>query len=353
MNTPFGRGLWSRATAVALLALCLLLAACGDDDAAVDADTAADADLAETAEPTDTNDSAGAAGPVVIDNCDFEVTVDGPPQRAVTMNQAATEIMLALGLEDHMVGTAYLDDEILPELADAYDAVPVLSDEYPSTEALYDVEPDFVYGSYATAFGDTAAGARDELADVGIASYLSIGGCPSFRESGEPLAFDDVFGEIRDIATIFGVTERGEELIAEQQAMLDEAEITDQDITVMWWDGQADAPTVGACCGAPGMLMTALGLTNAYNDESGSWATINWEQVISDDPDIIILVEASWDPAADKEAHLRADPALSDLSAVANDRLVEIPFSATTPGVRNAPALAQLSEDIRSLDLGS
>jgi iron complex transport system substrate-binding protein len=39
------------------------------------------------------------------------------------MNQAATEIMLALGLHDRMVGTAFLDDSILPEFAEAYKTI--------------------------------------------------------------------------------------------------------------------------------------------------------------------------------------------------------------------------------------
>lgn len=333
MNTPSRRGARHRAVALTL-AIALFAAACGNDD-----DSPGDAAPTTTEAPT----------PDSIENCGVEVPVGDPPQRAVTMNQAATEVMLALGLEDVMVGTAYLDDEILPELVDAYDSVPVLADGYPSTEALYDAEPDFVYGSYASAFAEDAAGERDELTELGIGSYLSIGGCAEFRESGVELEFDHVFDEIREVATIFGVPERAEEIIAEQQDLLTAAGLDGgSDIAIMWWDGQSDAPSVGACCGAPGMLMRSLGVNNLYDSESGSWAGINWEQVVADDPDVIVLVEADWDPAEEKEAHLRSDPALQDLSAVVGDRLVVIPFSDTTPGVRNAPALARLAEDIRS-----
>ena len=75
------------------------------------------------------------------------------------MNQPATEIMLALGLQDRMVGTAYLDDEVLPEYA-AYARVPVLAKEYPSKEKLLEAEPDFVYTSFNSAFSDEGAGDR-------------------------------------------------------------------------------------------------------------------------------------------------------------------------------------------------
>lgn len=356
MITPSRRGGHTR-LAIACLFSLTLVAACGSDDESAESESTP-APLVETTEAPETTatepTTAPSAGgfPLTLENCGVKVTVDSPPERAVTMNQAATEVALALGLEDQLVGTAYLDDEIIPEFADAYAAIPVLSDEYPSTEVLFAAEPDFVYGSYASAFADEAAGDRAALQAAGVGSYLSIGGCPSFRESGEALAFDDVFGEFADVAAIFGASEEGEELVSEQQELVASADVSGLgDLTVLWWDDALDAPSVGACCGAPAMLMTALGVTNEFGGEPGSWATVNWEQVVADDPDVIVLVDASWSLAADKEAHLRSDPALQNLSAVVNDRLVTIPFSATTPGVRNAPAVADLAEAIRALDL--
>lgn len=54
--------------------------------------------------------------PIGITNCGVQSWIPSPPKRAVTMNQGTTEVMLALGLEDRMAGTAYLDDYIWPEL---------------------------------------------------------------------------------------------------------------------------------------------------------------------------------------------------------------------------------------------
>ncbi|MGE3619725.1 MAG: ABC transporter substrate-binding protein [Acidimicrobiia bacterium] len=319
-----------------LVAAGLLAGACGDDG--------------DDAAGTTTTTAGGTPG--VVENCSVEVAAADPPERAVTMNQAATEVVLSLGLEDRLAGTAYLDDEILPELADAYEDVPVLAEEYPSREALLDADPDFVYASYASAFGDEAAGSREDLATIDVGSYLSPAACPDFRETGEPLTFDMVVQEVRDIATIFGVTEAGEALIAEQEELVEDAAFdADDEISVLWWDDALEAPSVGACCGAPGMMMTALGLDNVFDDVEGGWAEVNWEEVVEADPDVIVLVDASWSTAADKEAHLRGDAALRDLTAVVEDRLVTIPFSATTPGIRVAPALGELGEAIRALDL--
>lgn len=155
--------------------LILILSACAVPVAPI-ADSTATPEIVPHDAPT-----GDSSFPVTIENCDLTTTYDAPPQRAVTMNQAATEIMLALGLEDQMVGTAYLDDAILPQYESAYASIPILSDNYPSQEVLFGVEPDFVYGVYRSAFNDEAAGSRAELAELGIASYLSV--CATLRGS--------------------------------------------------------------------------------------------------------------------------------------------------------------------------
>lgn len=39
--------------------------------------------------------------------------------------------MLSLGLEDRMVGTSYLTDPVLPDLAEPYESAPVAGEMYP------------------------------------------------------------------------------------------------------------------------------------------------------------------------------------------------------------------------------
>ena len=90
--------------------------------------------------------------PVSIENGGTFTTYTHSPKRAFTMNQAATQIMLALGLHDRMVGTAFLDDAILEEYADAYAAIPVRTTGYPSRDELIDAKPDFVYAAFESAF---------------------------------------------------------------------------------------------------------------------------------------------------------------------------------------------------------
>ncbi|MDM9385279.1 hypothetical protein QUB80_32000 [Chlorogloeopsis sp. ULAP01] len=110
--------------------------------------------------------------PATLKNCDLTITYNQPPQRVVTMTQAATEVMLALGLEKHMVGTAYLDNPILPEYQQAYSTIPVLAQKYPSQEVFLGVEPDFVLSTFKSAFEKQAIGSREDLLKLGIHSYL-------------------------------------------------------------------------------------------------------------------------------------------------------------------------------------
>ncbi|MEU5945295.1 ABC transporter substrate-binding protein [Micromonospora sp. NPDC047465] len=327
------RSTLSRRVAAPLSVLLVLLGACATDD-----------------------DPAPASGaPATLTNCGTPVTVAAPPQRAVTLNQPATEIMLALGLADRMAGTAYLDDAILPEHAAAYASVPVLSGKYPAKEKLLETAPDFVYASFHSAFGDEGVGDRAALAELGIGTYLSPAGCPKQHRPGK-LTVEDVFAEIRDVAAVFGVPERAERLIADHRARIAAAAARldgTRDVSVLWWDAGTDAPSVGACCGSPNMIMSAVGVDNAFGDLAGGWADTSWESAVARDPDAIVLVDATWDPAAAKQAFLARHPTLKDLPAVAGQRFVVVPFSSTSAGVRAVLGVEALAAGVAQLPAGA
>ncbi len=132
-------------------------------------------------EAADKPAKAAPGFPYTVTNCGVQSTFQAPPKRVVTMNQHVTEIMLALGLEKSLVGTAYLDDAVLPAYKKAYDSVPVLAEEYPSKEALLAANPDFVYGGYASAFDAKNGSSRDDLKKAGISTRLNTEYCPPAR----------------------------------------------------------------------------------------------------------------------------------------------------------------------------
>jgi iron complex transport system substrate-binding protein len=164
----------------------------------------------------------------------------------------------------------------------------------------------------------------------------------------ETVTIDDVFGEIRDVGRIFGVEDRAEALIAELQAELDAISEalpeTDEPLKVFWYDSGVDEVYAGACCGAPSMIMDLLGVENIFEDAAGSWATVSWEEVVARDPDLIVLVNASWDTAESKIETLTSNPAYADIAAVQNENWVVIDFSYTSPNVRNVAAVRMIAE---------
>ncbi len=298
-----------------------------------------------------TGHSANTQGfPITIENCGLTITVDAPPQRAVTMNQSATEIMLALDLQDKMVGTAYIDDKILPEYADAYNKIPVLSDQYPSQEILFDIEPDFIYGSFASAFDDSAAGPREELMKLGIAAYLSPFSCEDTSLRPTVATMDIVYREILDIGRIFGVSDRAEALVNEMKADLEAVKTTvsqvDTPMSVFWFDSGDDQPFVGAGSGVPNLLIELAGGKNIFSDVEGSWATVSWEEVIARDADAIVVIEADWSTAQEKIDLLTNTPTYAGMKAVQAEHFIIIPFSNTTAGVRNATTVRMVAKGL-------
>lgn len=294
---------------------------------------------------------AGSEGfPLEITSCGRTTVLEQPVSAGVTLNQGATEVALALGLEDRLVGTAYLDDAVQPALRQAYEAVPVLAAEYPTQEQLLAVEPDFAYASYASALEATAVGAPAELERLGVASYLSPFGCA--EESDRPEAsFEAVWAEVDDVAAAFGVPERAADLRAEQQRQLAGVEqaAAGDGLRVLWYDSGDKTPYVGAGDGGPQLVLDAVGATNVFGEVAGSWADGSWEDVVAADPDVVVLADAGWSSAAEKRAYLERDPVLRDLTAVREGRFITVPFSESTVGVRLVDGAASVAEQLARL----
>ncbi len=323
---------------LAMLAAILLLAACGGDDSEEAQGGESAAVSVENCGTTTGEDSQGA----------FPVsshTYTEAPSRAVTMNQHTTELMLALGLQDRMAGTAYIDDFILPELKEAYDSVPVLADEYPSKEVLLGSEPDFIYAGFASAFRETAAGPQADLEELGIPSYLTLAIC---REEADSM--QDIYDDISNISRIFEVTKRGEALVASMkediESVTSKVDSSGTPVRAFLYDSGDDAPFTSVCCSMFTNLIELAKAKNIFDDVGGRWATVNWEEVIERDPEVIVLIEAVWSTTQEKMDFLTTNEALADITAVKERRFVTINFSSMMPGIRNPEAIRTLAEGI-------
>lgn len=274
-----------------------------------------------------------AAGfPLTMTNCGVMTTYQRPPQRAVTLNQHVTEIMLALGLEKSMVATAYLDDRILPEYENAYKGIKVLAEEYPSYEALLSVEPDFVYGGFDSAFDEKEGRGRAVLAKVGISSRVNGEECPA-----GPVTVAQVEEEVRAVGRIFGVSDRAERQVVAMRGVLDgvKAKIGRvEPVKVFVYDsGDKTAFTAGGA-GIGNEMIKLAGGTNLFGDLGKAWGNVSFEQVAERAPEMIVIYDYGDQSVEAKKKFLLGNPALKDVPAIKNQRFAVLPLSSAVLGVR-------------------
>lgn len=288
------------------------------------------------------------SAPVTVDNCGVEVTFDAAPERVVTIKSSTTELLLALGLGDRIVGTAFQDGPVPEEFeAEAAD-IPIISDKVPSAEVALELEPDLIYAGWESNFSADGVGERSELQSLGVNTYVAPSACRSVAPP--KVTWDAVFGEISEVASIFRVD--ASELIADQQervdALLDAQPGLER--TVLWYSSGTDTPYVGAGLGAPQLILETVGLTNIAGDVEASWAPLNWEVVVDTDPAFIVLVDAAWNTAESKIEMLESNPATANLTAVKFSRYLIVPFAATEAGVRSIEAAESLRDQLDTLD---
>ena len=293
-------------------------------------------------------DPSSGAEAVSFDNCGFDLTLDAAPERIVTIKSTSTELLLALGLGNRIIGTAFQDGPLPSSLAPST-SLKEIAPQMPSEEALLDLEPDFVYAGWESAFTPDAAGDRDELADLGIGTYVSPAACKEAEYKPAKLTFDDLFDEITEAGRVFGADSEASDLIADQKEQLATVEADTTGKSVLWWSSGDDTPYVGAGIGAPQMMLEQLGLTNIAADVNDTWSPLSWEAIVAANPDVIVLVDASWNTAAAKKEFLATNPATANITAVKNQAYLVIPFPAAEAGVRSVPATVDLASQLKAL----
>lgn len=55
-----------------------------------------------------------------------------------------------------------------------------------------------------------------------------------------------------------------------------------------------------------------------------TWSTVSWEKVIELDPEVIVINDYGSVSLEEKISQLKDDPALADISAIKNDRIISV-----------------------------
>ncbi len=308
--------------------------------------TACTATSAPHAAPSTAPNSASAS----IDNCGVTVPLADPPQRVVTIKSTSTEMLLALGLGDRIVGTAFQDGPVPAKWSAEAADLPVLAEKVPSEEVVLGTNPDFVYAGWESNFSADGAGTRAELASLGIRTYVSPSACKEAAYQPKRLTFDDIDREINQIAALFGVDDAA--LLAQQHDTLKSIHKDNRGLSALWFSSGSDIPYVGAGIGAPQLILDTIGVRNIAANVNDTWASYNWESVVAANPDVIVLVDASWSTQQKKIGVLEGNPATAKLDAVKNHRYLIVPFAASEAGVRTADAAAELATQLKAISFG-
>ncbi|MGR3433924.1 MAG: ABC transporter substrate-binding protein [Shimia sp.] len=295
--------------------------------------------------------AATAASAATVQSCDRTVTFDAPPARAISNDVNLTEMMLVLGLADRMVGyTGISGWKTLDETMRAgVEALPELSAKYPTKEVIVGADADFFFAGWNYGMKVGGEVTPQTLAPFGIQVYELTESCAHVMDKGKA-SLDDMYVDLTNLGTIFGVEDRAEALVEGYRAELaafTEGLATDDPPRVFVYDSGEDAPFTAGRYAMPTALIEAAGGRNVMDDFEKSWATVTWEEVVERDPEVIVIVNYGSVTAEEKRAFMMENPAFADMAAVRNDRFVTLQYVEATPGPRNIAAVKTLAAAFR------
>jgi iron complex transport system substrate-binding protein len=317
-------------------------------------------DASPRSERTSEATSEGATDyPLTLKNCGVDVTYEQAPQRAVTLNQSAAEILISLGVGDRVVGTGYEIDTVPAEIAQAYEAIPLLSGsgEFVPHEKLLAAQPDFVYSSFASFFSAAESGERAELHELGVPTYLTQFDC-SLHDAVAGVSFEMLYQEYKALGAIFDVPSAAAKLVAQQQAVVKDGLATAEGIQgtpkLMWFYSTYDGtPYAAGPGGLPQHVTELVGAENVFDDASTKWPEVSWDEVAARNPDVIVLADLTrgkpGDSAKEKIEILKKDPLTSQLGAVRNDRFIVVPGRYMDPSYGSVHAVPAVADGLVEL----
>ncbi|MBD2847812.1 ABC transporter substrate-binding protein [Paenibacillus sp. IB182496] len=321
------------AAGAALMLTAGLLAGCGSGEQPEERRDAAQDNIQDNA---DHGDQAAAYAPVTVDNYGREVTVEDKPSKVLTLGPNASELFVALGLSDLVIGNS-LDNHsrgALPEYEEAYARIPELTYGSATREAVVTSGADFIYG-IDWEFGGDALDV-EELAGLGMTTYMNSAS-----------TLEEMYGEIRDLGRIFEIEGEAEAFVADQQARI--AAVQEQvgqreAIDVLVYDSGGDGVFTAGAPNFETLLIELAGGRNVFDDiEDQQWTTVSYEEVLRRQPEVIVIHDYDAPSLEQKIADIQADPALSQLAAVQAERFVPISLESVLPGGRMAYTVESLA----------
>ena len=281
----------------------------------------------KTAETTPAPTAAQAQSghyPVTVTNYNYAgepvtYTYEKAPEKVIAVYQGCIETMIALGLEDHVLASYGLDNEVKDEWKDGFAQMNYDETVFaPDKETVTLLEPDMIF-SWGSYFSDERLGDVYGWNEKGVATYMNSNTAP-----GGARTLENEYTDILNIGKIFDVEERAQALVDEMQAQVADTLAAAEGreavrVAVVEPTASGTITNYGANTLA-GDMVTALGgeLAKPEGSEMGK------EDLVACDPDVIFVVYMAYrgdDPEtvmAEQLAAIQDDPAFASLSAVQN-----------------------------------
>ena len=295
--------------------------------------TATQALATDTAIPA----SATPAAITLTDDLSRSVTLAGPAQHIVSLAPSNTEILYALGAGAALVGRDDYSD-FPPEATQ----VPSIGNEYPhvNAETIVALHPDLVLAAGVTSPEDIAA-----LTKLGLTVYAT----------GSAASLDDIYRDIQSLGTLVGKAEAAKTLVDSMRARVAAVQTKVAAASahpIVFYELDATDPAKPWTAG-PGsfvdQLLTLAGGTNAGNIAKDQYAQLSLEQLVSENPDIIVLGSANF--GGQTPALVAARPGWQDIKAVKNHTVYTFDDNLVSrPGPRVADGLEKLAALIHPED---
>lgn len=264
----------------------------------------------------------------VTDDAGNEVTFEEVPETIVSLQPSNTEILFALGVGDRIVGATEYDTypkEAL-EIERVSDSVAF------NAERITELNPDVVI---AYTIGQKEA--LQLLEEAGLKVFVI--------ESAT--SFDDVYGDIEQLATVMGIEEKGEEVISSIQTTIQAVQEKVETATVLkkvYYEisPSPDIYTTGSKTFQQEIL-NAASVDNVFSDQEG-WIGVSEEDVIAKNPEII-LTTANYIEDAPGEIKSRAG--WDQIPALQNDSVFLVDGDVISrPGPRIGEAVELVAKTV-------
>lgn len=239
---------------------------------------------ANTNDTTNSNSNEQSEAYTVVDDRGVEVTFDKVPETIVSLQPSNTEILFELGVGERIIGVTEYD--AYPAQALEIEKVSDLSTV--NIERIVEMNPDIVF-AYTSGSDDQI----NQLESVGLKVFV-------IKSAS---SIEDIYGDIKQLATVMGAEVQGEKVIADIQSQIDavteKTEAIAQKKKVYFEISPApDIWSIGSGTFQQ-ELIAAAGVENIYGDQQG-WFSVSEEDILTRNPEAIITtVNYGDDPIAE------------------------------------------------------